>query len=44
MTSILSNSILITGIVICMMSMIEFVNEKTKGRFFYNHKNEMRLT
>ena len=34
MTSILSNSILITGIVICMMSMIELVNEKTKGRFF----------
>ena len=34
MTSILSNSILITGIVICMMSMIELVNEKTKGKFF----------
>lgn len=34
MTGILGSSILITGIVICMMLMIELINERTGGRFF----------
>lgn len=34
MTGILTDSILITGIVICMMLMIELINEKSGGRFF----------